>query len=50
MDYANVLDSFFKRSNQEVFIEAEGKPSVIHNFIKQYNSKIGRASCRERVS
>ena len=31
MDYANVLDSFFKQSNQEVFIEAEGKPSVIHN-------------------
>lgn len=41
MDYANILDSFFKQSNQEVFIEAEGKPSVIHNFINQYNSNYG---------
>lgn len=41
MGYANILDNFFRQSHQEVFIEAEGKPSVIRNFIKRYNSNYG---------
>ncbi len=41
MNYAKSLDNFFKQSNQEVFIEAEGKPSVIFKFIDHYNSNYG---------
>ena len=33
------LNRFIKDSQQNVFIEAEGKPNVINKFIKDYNAK-----------
>ena len=41
MDIAEQLDEFFRESGQEVFIEAEGKPKVIFNFINDYNARFG---------
>lgn len=39
MSLATDLDVFIRRTNQSVFIEAEGKPNVITSFINDYNSK-----------
>ena len=38
---AKRIDEFFKETEQEVFIEAEGKPSVIEKFIGEYNYRYG---------
>ena len=37
MSIAEQIDKFFRETEQEVFIEAEGKPSVIKKFIRTYN-------------
>lgn len=39
MGLARDVDNFIKITGQKVFIEAEGKPEVIKNFISDYNSK-----------
>lgn len=41
MNIANQIDDFFRETEQEVFIEAEGKPSVIESFINDYNYRYG---------
>lgn len=43
MSVAKELDEFFRESRQEVFIEAEGKPKVIINFINDYNARFGHS-------
>lgn len=37
MSLAKDLDNFIKSSKQRVFIEAEGKPDAISDFISDYN-------------
>lgn len=39
MSLAEKIDDFFKESEQEVFIEAEGKPKKIEKFIDNYNAE-----------
>ena len=39
MSLARDLDDFIRDTEQEVFIEAEGKPEHISTFISNYNSK-----------
>ena len=39
MSIANLIDDFFKKTGQTVFIEAEGLESTIQRFIAEYNSK-----------
>jgi len=39
MDLATRLDDFIKSSGEDVFIEAEGKPSRLSRFFEEYNSK-----------
>lgn len=39
MGIAKDLDSSIKRNNDNVFIEAEGRPSRLKNFYDEYNSK-----------
>lgn len=41
MSIAEEIDDFFTESGQEVFIEVEGKPSDIDQFILNYNSQYG---------
>ena len=38
---AKQIEEFFKETGQEVFIEAEGRPSVIEKFIDVYNCRYG---------
>ena len=38
MSLATQLDSFIKQNRDNVFIEAEGKPSTLTNFFTKYNS------------
>lgn len=39
MSIAHDLDKFIKDSGDNVFIEAEGKPSRLKNFYAEYNEK-----------
>lgn len=39
MSIANQVEAFLKSTNQDVFIEAEGKEDAILNFIEKYNNK-----------
>lgn len=39
MSLVKDLDSFIRNSEQHVFIEAEGKPDTISNFISSYNGQ-----------
>lgn len=39
MSIAHDLDEFIKESRDNVFIEAEGRPSRLSNFFSDYNSK-----------
>ena len=43
MSIANQIDEFFKETDQQVFIEAEGRPQVIEKFIDDYNYKYGHS-------
>lgn len=43
MSIANDLDKFIRASRDNVFIEAEGKPSRLRNFYSDYNSKYSPA-------
>jgi len=38
MSIAQELDKFIKSSRDNVFIEAEGRPSRLRNFYSEYNS------------
>ena len=38
MSIATNLATFIQQVGDHVFIEAEGKPSTLNNFFKQYNS------------
>lgn len=37
------INEFFETTGQEIFIEAEGKPSRIRNFIDDYNNRYNEA-------
>lgn len=39
MGIAQELDHFIKSNNEDVFIEAEAKPSRLKSFYAEYNSK-----------
>lgn len=39
MSLAKKLDTFIKESGNDIFIEAEGKPSRLKSFYANYNSK-----------
>lgn len=41
MSIAEIIADYFESTSQEVFIEAEGKPSHIRKFIDDYNRKYG---------
>lgn len=43
MSLVKDLDNFIQSSKQRVFIEAEGKPDTISNFISSYNFKYNPA-------
>lgn len=43
MNLAQMLDQFIKASGDDVFIEAEAKPSRLGSFYSQYNSKYSPA-------
>lgn len=43
MGLAKQIDILFKDSNQEVFIEVEGKRSRIIKFINEYNGRLGES-------
>jgi len=43
MSIAQELDKFIKASRDNVFIEAEGRPSRLKNFYSEYNSKYSPA-------
>lgn len=38
MSLANQLDLFIRSNNDSIFIEAEGKPEKLANFIREYNA------------
>ncbi|MCI9565987.1 MAG: hypothetical protein HFG30_08310 [Eubacterium sp.] len=39
MDVVERIDTFFRESRQEIFIEAEGRPSNILKFVNDYNNR-----------
>lgn len=41
MSIAHDLDKFIKTTGDNVFIEAEARPSRLRNFYDEYNSKYG---------
>ena len=41
MNIAKQIAEFLEKTGQNVFIEAEGKPSVIEKFIRAYNDEYG---------
>ncbi len=47
MSLAKDLDNFIKKTGQDIFIEAEGKPNKIDDFISGYNSMYSPSISRD---